>query len=108
MLNLGWLKMDTSKCFNSTGIYHCGYIYFYSKYWRFELWGVNWLSSEVHFIPNGIKNPTRIYVGGHWGAALATPGAAARNRYADDLYKHQEHWITLGMRSSWEPYIYAM
>ena len=35
-------------------------------------------------------------MGGYWFPTSRNPGRHVRNRYGTDIYKHAEHWMTLG------------
>ena len=61
-----------------------------TKNWVIELNGQHEL-----FGPN-----TQIRIRDFWMPASYNPGLHARNRYGHAIYKHVQHWITLGNASS--------
>ncbi|XP_069137824.1 uncharacterized protein [Argopecten irradians] len=78
------------------------------SYWYVEIW------AESRFTPtafrtamenyNGRSVKTMIRVNNVWVHAPFNPGLWARNRYGSEIYKHSQHWRTLGKNTSWGKY----
>lgn len=70
-----------------------------SEHWHIELYGQHLMDSEI-LRSNGF-NPTRLFFDGQWTGVPRNPGLFARNRYGPDIYKHAEHWMSLGKKDGW-------
>ena len=46
----------------------------------------------------------RVQVGRLWLPGSYNPGLHVRNRYGSSVYKHVEHWLSLGKRNGWLEY----
>ena len=51
-----------------------------------------------------IKYFLRVQVGRLWLPSSYNPGLHVRNRYGSSVYKHVEHWLSLGKRNGWLEY----
>ena len=51
-----------------------------------------------------IKYFFRVQVGRLWLPSSYNPGLHVRNRYGSSVYKHVEHWLSLGKRNGWLEY----
>lgn len=85
------------ECIKTTSI-NCGYVAYRGPNWRIELWGANCLSTHVIEPLNG-TNSTCVRNAGHWVNVPTNPASAARNKYAYQVLRHAEHWITLGEKT---------
>lgn len=73
-----------------------------SAYWHAELYGQHLMDTEkLHRLS---LPPTRIFFDGMWVAVPRNPGMFARNRYGHEIYRHAQHWLTLGFSTGWDPY----
>ena len=81
----------------------CGHYDLVIPHWRIELWGATPRLMTDFLRENRIES-TKLLIGGRWMNAPTNPGLNSRNRYGYELWKHAEHWITLGYSTSWVPY----
>ncbi len=70
--------------------------------WPIELWGQHKLQSDAKMEQGNV--PTRISLGGTAVPVPRNPGLFVRNRYGREVYKHAQHWMALGLHSSWAQY----
>ena len=70
--------------------------------WPVEVYGQHRMDSEIQ-IENNSK-PTKLLFDGMWVQVPRNPGKHVRNRYGHEVYRHAEHWISLGKYSGWEEY----
>lgn len=71
--------------------------------WTIEMYGYHRTDSEA-LLQKGLQ-PTKVFLDGAWVAAPRNPGKHLRNRYGHDIYKHVQHWISLGKYNGWDEYI---
>ena len=69
-----------------------------TTHWRVEVWGYGLTESEMLAVSGQL--PTKVHFAGQWVTVMRNPGLFARNRYGPGIYKHKEHWLTLGHGSS--------
>ena len=81
----------------------CGHYDLVIPHWRIELWGATPRLMTDFLRENKIES-TKLLIGGRWLNAPTNPALNSRNRYGFELWKHAEHWITLGYSTSWVPY----
>ena len=81
----------------------CGHYNLVIPHWRIELWGATPRLMTDFLRENRIES-TKLLIGGRWMNAPTNPALNSRNRYGYELWKHAEHWITLGFSTSWVPY----
>ncbi len=70
--------------------------------WTVEMYGQHRMESETAISQGQI--PTRIFFHGAWLTVPRNPGLHIRNRYGFEVYRHAQHWISLGKHSGWELY----
>ena len=70
--------------------------------WQVEIYGQHRMDSEIQ-LENNLK-PTKLLFDGMWVPVPRNPGRHVRNRYGHEVYRHAEHWISLGKYSGWEEY----
>ncbi|XP_070554223.1 uncharacterized protein [Ptychodera flava] len=70
--------------------------------WSIETAGQHMMESEL-LIQQGLA-PTRVFYDGQWVTVTRNPGLAARNRYGREIYRHAQHWMTMGKRGGYEDY----
>ncbi|KAI8495433.1 hypothetical protein Bbelb_268880 [Branchiostoma belcheri] len=70
--------------------------------WTIEMYGQHLMDSEM-MVARG-QQPTKVLFDGMWVNVPTNPGLFARNRYGHEIYKHAQHWMTLGYESGWAKY----
>ncbi|WP_411027362.1 hypothetical protein, partial [Salmonella sp. s54925] len=70
--------------------------------WNIELYGQHLMESEM-LVARG-KSPTKVDFAGQMVTVMRNPGLFARNRYGQEIYRHQEHWLDRGKTSGWHFY----
>ena len=71
--------------------------------WTIEVYGYHRTDSET-LLRQGMT-PTRVFFDGMWVRAPRNPGLHVRNRYGQEMYRHAQHWISLGKYSGWDEYV---
>ncbi|XP_021365752.1 uncharacterized protein LOC110458399 [Mizuhopecten yessoensis] len=81
-----------------------------TSFWKVEIWGKpsSSLTSCTYRTAvnseNGRTVRTRVNINNIWVQTAYNPGLWARNRYGSEVFRHAQHWRSLGKLTSLEPY----
>ena len=70
----------------------------YRNGWKVDIYGRPVVESEM-LVASG-QLPTKVMVSGEWMTAMRNPGLSARNRYGPNIYRHAEHLLFMGYKST--------
>ena len=71
--------------------------------WTVEMYGYHRTDSDSLLL-QGVR-PTKVFFDGAWVGAPRNPGRHLRNRYGHEIYRHAQHWISLGKYNGWDEYV---